>query len=127
MKRSRSIKLVLIGGLSAGALAGCESSSNLPRAFRSGNVYTNNYHIARLGYYHAPFRAWYPLPYNHYDAQRNAYYHGGTWSPAPQMTITNLSEPTPDALRAARAATAPAGTVSRSGFGSTSRHYGVYS
>lgn len=127
MKRSQSVKLVLIGGLSAGALVGCDSSPNQPRAFRSGNVYTNNYYVARLGYYHAPFRAWYPLPYNHYDAQRNAYYHGGTWSPSPLMTITNLSEPTPEALRAARAAIAPAGTVSRGGFGGTSRYYSTYS
>jgi len=127
VKRSKSVKLVLIGGLSAGALAGCDSSPNQPGAFRPGNVYTNNYYVARLGYYHAPSRAWFPLPYNHYDARRNAYYHGGAWSPTPQMTITNLSEPTPEALRAARAATAPAGTVRRSGFGSTSRYHGVYS
>lgn len=127
MKRSKSVKLVLIGGLSAGALAGCDSSSNSPGTFRPGNVYTNNYYVSHLGYYHAPFRAWFPLPYNHYDARRNAYYYGGTWSTSPLMTITNLSAPTPEALSAARAATAPAGTVRRSGFGSTSRHHSVYS
>ena len=128
VKRSKSVKLVLMGGLSAGALTGCDNSPSQSGAFRPGSVYTNNYHVTGLGYYHAPFRAWYRLPYNHFDPQRNAYFYGGVWASTPQMTITNLSAPTAEALRLAQATTrGGGGWVSRGGFGGTSRSYSTYS
>ncbi len=134
MKRSQRIQLVLIGGLSAGALTGCDSSPGRSEALRPGNVHTNNHYVANLGYYHAPFRAWYHLPYNYYDPVRNAYFHGGAWSPTPLMTITNLSAPTPEALNAAqqalgynRYASSSGGYIYRGGFGNISSSRSVYS
>ena len=49
MKRSRSIRLVLIGGLSAGALTGCGPMRASRRRSAPSNVYTNNYLRARRG------------------------------------------------------------------------------
>ena len=107
MKRSREIRLVLLGGLSLGALGGCNPKPGIPpppapAAAAAGadspdraNVFTNDYRVPELGYYHAPFRAWYPLPYNHYSQERRQYYYGGTWADAPWQSITNLSTPLP--------------------------------
>ena len=123
MKRSKSVKLVLIGGLSAGALTGCDSSGSRSHAIRTDCVYTNNFYVPRVGYYHAPFRAWYPLPYNYYDSQRHFYFYGGAWGSPPHQSITNISYPTFAAVQAAQ----PSRPIHRSGFGSTSRHRSVYS
>ena len=79
MKRSRSIRLVLLGGLSAGALAGC--GPDPPPPLSADAVYTNNCYVPGVGYYHAPFRAWFSLPYNHFDPQTKRYFYGGQWSP----------------------------------------------
>lgn len=109
---------MLIGGLSAGAVTSCGPDGQRSSA-GAGNVYTNNYYVAGRGYYHAPFRNWYSLPYNHYDPQRQGYFQGGQWAAAPHQSITNLSEPmTPPSQRV---------PVSRSGFGSTSRSHYIHS
>ncbi len=122
MRRSRTIRLVLLGSLSAGALAGCD-----PAAPPSGLsvVYTNNHHIPGLGYYHAPFRAWYSLPYNHYDPGTARYYYGGQWGPSPYESVVNISPPTADALQQLRSAQGT--SVRRGGFGSTGRHTSYFS
>ena len=122
MKRSRQIRLVLIGSLTAGTITGCRK----PDANRSANgspstssVYTNNHTVAGVGYYHAPFRAWFPEPYNRFDPARRLYYQGGQWLPSPHSSITNISSPTPEAVQAAAATqTSPR----RGGFGGTSLH-----
>lgn len=114
MKRSRSIRLILLGGLSAGALAGC-SQSGKP-AISAENSYTNNYYVPGVGYYHAPFRAWYSLPYNHFDPQGNRYFYGGQWGPAAFESITNISQPT---AQAAAQAEAKRTDIARGGFGGT--------
>lgn len=117
MKRSKTIRLVLIGSLSAGALGGCDQ----PAAVSTDTVYTNNYYLPGAGYYHAPFRAWYPLPYNHFDPQRHRYYYGGKWGPAMMENITNASQPT---VIAAQVAEASRLDITRGGFGSTSGYHG---
>jgi hypothetical protein len=125
VKRSRSIRLVLIGGWTAGALTGCDPGApKQPPPASASNVYTNNHFLPGVGYYHAPFRDWYALPYNHYDAVKQRYYHGGLWAPAPHESITNISPPTAEAVHRAEAQRTD---VTRSGFGSTSRHHSTYS
>ena len=111
MKRSRSIRLILLGGLSAGALSGC---SPAPSSISSDNYYTNNFHVPGVGYYHAPFRNWYPLPYNHYDPQTQRYFYGGQWGATPCETITNISQPLPQAAVLAQAQRTD---IVRGGFG----------
>lgn len=125
MKRSRAIRLVLLGGFSAGAVPLSAQSANEPR-ITSESYYTNDYFIQGAGYYHAPFRAFYPQRYNHYDPQRKLYYHGGQWRAAPHRSIVNISTPTAEAVRAAETARGPL-PVTRSGFGRTSRSHGVWS
>ena len=113
----------MIGGLSAGALTGCGPGSQSP-AISTQNVYTNNYYVAGVGYYHAPFRAFYPMPYNFYEPKNQQYFFGGQWAAAPHQSITNISAPTPVVAQQAEARRTD---VSRSGFGSTSRSHHVWS
>ena len=117
MKRSRRVKLVLIGSLSAGALGGCGPSAGGPSAISTGAVYTNNFRVPGAGYYHAPFRAWYSLPYNYFDPQTKRYYYGGQWALEPHQTITNISAPTAQAVSQLALARTD---VQRGGFGSSS-------
>jgi hypothetical protein len=123
MKRSSRIRLVLIGGLSAGALTGCSDNPSNP-ALSQGSVYTNNYFVPGAGYYHAPFRAWYPVPYNHFDPETRRYYFGGEWADAPHLSITNISSPTEQSAQTAQSQRTD---ITRGGFGSTSHFLGVHS
>jgi len=110
VKRSQSIRLVLLGGLSAGVLTGCDPKPSVS----AENVYTNNFFVPGAGYYHAPFRNWYTLPYNHFDPQNKRYFYGGQWGDQPFESITNISSPTPEAVQLAQAVRTD---VSRGGFG----------
>jgi hypothetical protein len=124
VKRSRSIRLVLIGGLSAGALTSCGPGDSAKAPVSAQNVYTNDYFVPGVGYYHAPFRAFYPLRYNHFDPQTQRYFFGGQWSPSPHESITNLSAPLP---LVAQQAEAQRTDIPRGGFGSSSRTHHVWS
>lgn len=119
MKRSASIKLVLAGGVVAGALSGCAR----PTRISTDSVYPNDYQVPGAGYYHAPFHAFYPQPYNFYDAAKKQYYYGGQWGPGPHQSIINVSAPTP---AAAQVAEAMRSDISRGGFGSTGRSSGSH-
>jgi hypothetical protein len=122
VKRSRSIRLILLGGLSAGALASCSPGSH-PAPITQENYYTNNFHVPGVGYYHAPFRAWFELPYNHFDAQAQRYFYGGQWGPAPFETISNISQPT---AQAAALAEARRTDIVRGGFGHSYYSHGIW-
>jgi len=115
--------LVLIGGLSAGALSGCGPGSQAP-PISAQSVYTNNYYVSGVGYYHAPFRAFYSMPYNYYEPKNQQYFFGGHWAAAPHQSITNISAPTPGVAQQAEARRTD---IPRSGFGSTSRSHSVWS
>ena len=122
MKRSRTIRLLLLGGMSAGALAGCKPGDIRKAPITQNNVYTNDYFVPGVGYYHAPFQAWYPLRYNQYDAQKHRYYFGGQWANAPHQSIINISSPTSEAVQMAQAARTD---ISRGGFGSISHGHWI--
>jgi hypothetical protein len=124
VKRSSSVKRLLLGGLSSmGAFTVGAIAATMPRVTPE-SFYTNDIFLPGAGYYHAPFRAFYPQPYNHYDPARKMYFYGGQWGPAPHQSIINISSPTPDAARAAEALRTD---VQRGGFGSTSRSNSIYS
>jgi len=110
--------------LSAGALSGCSPQPN-PAPISQENYYTNNFHVPGVGYYHAPFRNWYSLPYNHFDPQTHRYFYGGQWGTAPYETITNISQPLPQAANLAQAQRTDI-VIVRSGFGSTYHSHGVW-
>jgi hypothetical protein len=124
VKRSRSIRLVLIGGLSAGALTSCGPDGAPKAPLSAESVYTNNYYVAGVGYYHAPFRAWYALPYNHFDPQSRRFYYGGQWAATPHQSITNVSAPPPEVAQQAQGQRTD---VTRGGFGRSSRTYHTWS
>ena len=116
MRRSQQIRLLLVGGLSAGALTGCTSRPSVSVA----NVYTNDFFIPGAGYYHAPFRGWFAKPYNFFDPQNQLYFYGGQWGKLPFESITNISNPTPDAVALAESTRTD---ISRGGFGGSSGGY----
>jgi hypothetical protein len=123
VKRSKSVKRVLLGGLSAGALT-ASAFAQAPRV-TTESYFTNDQHVPGAGYYHAPFRGFYSHPYNHYDVNRKLYFFGGQWGPAPHRSIVNISAPTPEAVRAAEAVRTD--NVRRSGFGSTGGSHSIRS
>jgi hypothetical protein len=122
MKRSRGIKLVLLGGLSVSALTGCDSGAPSPAPVTAEASYTNNFYVQGVGYYHAPFRAWFHLPYNYYDAKSGRYFYGGQWFTLPCVSITNISKPPIVVAQQAETQRTdmPPPSVTRGGFGSSS-------
>jgi hypothetical protein len=126
VKRSRTVQRLLLGGFTAGLVSACAGAAE--PGITPSNLYTNDTFIQGAGHYHAPFQAFFPLPYNHYDAQRKMYFYGGQWGPSPHQSIVNISAPKPEAARAAQAARRDHPVpvpfpVDRSGFGSTSRSH----
>ena len=128
MKRSSSVRRVLLGSFSAGAIA-ASASAAVPRVTPE-SYYTNDYYIDGVGYYHAPFHAFFARPYNDYDPARKLYYYGGQWAAAPHRSIVNISAPTPEAARLAESSRTDLprmNYVQRSGFGSTSGTHFLHS
>jgi hypothetical protein len=122
VKRSRAIRLVLVGSLATGAWSGCEPGR--PAPVSAAHVYTNNYYVPGVGYYHAPFRAFYQVPYNFYEPKSQKYFFGGQWASAPHLSITNISAPPAEIAQLAEAQRTD---IARGGFGSSARHHHVWS
>lgn len=124
MKRSTQIKLILLG-LGAAAAGGCGSREKReePR-ITTESYYPNDHYIAGAGYYHAPFRAFFPQRYNQFDAERQQYYYGGTWADRPFASHINISTPMPEAVKAAESARH---AVTRGGFGHTGSSHSISS
>ena len=114
--------MILIGGISAVAATGCGPGDSRPPTLSADDVYTNNFYVAGVGYYHAPFRAWYRLPFNHYDPQNQRYFYGGQWAETACLSITNISSPTPLVAQQAEAVRTD---IPRGGFGSSSHSYWI--
>jgi hypothetical protein len=53
---------------------------------------TNNTYRPGYGYWHAPFRGWYPYPYNYYRPGFG-YFAGGGYRPAPFVSPIIVSPP----------------------------------
>jgi hypothetical protein len=109
MKRSSMVALVISGAL----LTGCDSSNE--SSWEDSQTYTNNHYVAGRGYYHAPYHAWYPFPYNYYDPARRTYYHGGSYSTAPHVSNVTSSRPI---VRSSRSSSRSSSVV-RGGFSSS--------
>jgi hypothetical protein len=112
MKRSTCITLVLSGTLSSSLLNGCDAGSPSLEA-EDGPVLTNNTYQTGRGYWHAPYHAWYPHPYNDYQPGLG-YYHGGSYSPSPELSSIQASRPISGV---GSASASRFSTVSRGGFG----------
>jgi hypothetical protein len=131
VKRSRIVTRVLLSGVSVGAFSACgvqlpqrSASSGSRAAITAETYYPNDHFIAGAGYYHAPFRGFFPLAYNHFDPARKQYFFGGQWGAAPHRSIVNISAPTPEAAAAAQAMRTD---IPRGGFGRTSNTNSLYS
>ncbi|MBM3846270.1 MAG: hypothetical protein FJ405_08295 [Verrucomicrobia bacterium] len=120
LRKSRHIRLVLLGTVAAGAIPACNESSYQRPVLRADLAYPNNFHVQGAGFYHAHFRAWFHRPYNQLDPQTGQYFAGGLWFPSPHQSIANMSKPTPEALRQAQALHAASQPSNRGGFGRSS-------
>lgn len=95
MKRSRAVVLVLSGGVLVGcgkATAPGYSSSWSTNDLTREQVLTNNTYVEGRGYYHAPYHAYFPYPYN-YFVPGFGYYHGGRYTAAPYQSSLSASRP----------------------------------
>ena len=111
-----------------------------PPQVAADQTYANNSFLPGAGYYHAPFHAWFPFPYNQHDAR--GWYRGGQWRDQPddrdpnQVTFggsggshvgsssfVGASRPTSEAVNQANRASSEhyASSIRRGGFGGSSR------
>ena len=93
-------------------LGGCSRREEPPKAAaRESQVVTNDTYVAGRGYYHSPFHAFFPYPYN-YFSPGVGYYRGGRYHPQPDLTVP---KPTYPGRSYAKAASGPAENVNRGG------------
>lgn len=115
-RRSTKVALVLLGtvGVVGGVVAWdawkradendvATMPLEAPRPVAADRDYSNNDFTPGVGYYHAPYHAWYPYPYNYYDPARG-YFAGGLWQAAPFLVGMMNSRPSADAVLAAQQA-----------------------
>ena len=115
-RRSGRVALVLLG--TAGAITAATAihawlasrqddgdQASVPAAppVTTAQSYANNEFIPGAGYYHAPYHAWFPYPFNYHDPARG-YYAGGLWQAAPFALAMLRSQPSNEAVTAALAA-----------------------
>ncbi len=67
------------------------------QAERADPVYPNDYYVAALGYYHAPFHNFYPERYNAHD-EAKGWYYAGSWHPTESISSITTSTPAPEVL-----------------------------
>ncbi len=87
-------------------------------------VYVNDYYVPGVGYYHAPFRRFYPHTYNYYDSRMKMYFFGGQWALFPFQSPINISSPTDDVARLAEVSRTD---IVRGGFGGISGGFSTWS
>ena len=85
-----------------------------------GKAYQNNQYLPGVGYYHAGYHGFFPLPYNYYDAGRGSYFSGGSWNTKPDTTRNLTSSvPSRNTVNSANNQFRSSKASSRGGFGST--------
>ncbi len=117
-RRSKQVALVLLGtmGVVGGAVvwdawqraqpddpATTEQPSPPASPVAADRTYQNNDYVPGVGYYHAPYRAWFPHPFNFHDPSRG-YFAGGLWQAVPFVANLLSSQPNPSAVPSALAA-----------------------
>lgn len=137
---SRNVALVFLGAVTVvGGLVAWEAyqrarMANTPPPWpqpavppvSADRIYANNEFVPGLGYYHAPYHAWFPYMFNFYDPARG-YYAGGLWQAAPFLANMLSSRPSNAAVASAgetqrlrdeqqRQQRSQAGSTSGSGF-----------
>lgn len=115
MRRSHKVALVLLG--TAGVVGAASiydvwrrerdlaaaSANAAAKPIAEDQTYRNDEYIPGVGYYHAPFFAWFPYRFNHHDPARG-YFAGGQWHPQPAAAGMTQSRPSAPAVMSALAA-----------------------
>lgn len=120
--------LLLSGALATGlGLSGCSDSNPPPATGQAWNGAVlpdddnqdqqNDSYVPGVGYYHSPFHAWYPFPFNIHRADRG-YYYGGLWHTDPYGGLVPLtSRPSSVGWQLARSALRTSGGTRAAGGG----------
>lgn len=87
-----------------------------PDPVNGTTTYVNNHYIPGVGYYHAPFMAFFPVRFNDYTPGRGYYYGGDYHQSASAPTVTS-SRPSADAVTRANTAYRATNPARRGGFG----------
>jgi hypothetical protein len=118
-------------------------ASSPPPSVDPNTSYPMNHFLPGAGYYHAPWHAWFPMPFNTYQAGRG-WFRGGQWRTTPDedeaerreqqrtsgFTATSStggriinSRPSPAAVQRANtgAAAQHSANITRGGFGASAR------
>ncbi|PTX95489.1 hypothetical protein [Opitutus sp. ER46] len=116
MRRSHQVALVLLGTAGVVGVAmvwdaarrqrtESTATASLPpgEPVSADRTYSNNEFVPGVGYYHAPYHAWFPYPYNHHDPARG-YFAGGAWQAVPWIAALTQSRPAAPAVSSALAA-----------------------
>ncbi len=141
-KRSGCVRLLLVGtvaGICGFGVYSCVKDDGVDdddvTCVRSGSSYENNHYVPGAGYYHAPFRAWFPNRYNDHDPARGHYFNGG-WHSSPDRSNVTSSIPddaavsrvnrswraaNPGEVASRKASIASSRSIFRGGFGSFGR------
>ena len=113
----RSAQIALAGATALAAAGGASMFRSSPRAVTSAVPltaeavpdivaaeveYENDFEVPGVGFYHAPYHAWFPRKWNDYDPAQG-YFHGGSWSPMAEISDVTRSKPTGEAAFAANA------------------------
>jgi hypothetical protein len=92
VKRSTAVALVLSGAILGGCSRRNEQAQSPEAGLKNAQVVTNDTYIEGRGYYHSPFHAWYPFPYNFYSPGLG-YYRGGSYYSQPDLVLPKPSYP----------------------------------
>lgn len=114
MKRSAIVTLAISGAIIISSTTGCDrgyDGQQIAEDYDTTQPMTNNTYHASHGYWHAPYREWYPYPYNYYEPGRG-YFYGGSWSASPHVSSVTTSVP-----RASGRAVGTSSHIVRGGFG----------
>jgi hypothetical protein len=56
-----------------------------PPTVNADTDYPTNHFLPGAGYYHPPYRSWFPFPFNYHDSGRG-WFRGGQWQPTAEAT-----------------------------------------
>jgi hypothetical protein len=141
-KKSGCVTLTIVGltiGVAALCIHQCTQDDDVDdddvTYVQHGRSYSNNHYVPGVGYYHAPFRSWFPQRYNEHDPSRG-YFAGGNWNAAQHTSGIIDSQPNSAAVSEAnrnwrtanptefasrKSALQSSRSSSRGGFGSSGR------
>ena len=79
-------------------------------------TYVNNHYVPGVGYYHAPYMAFFPVRYNDFSPGQG-YYYGGRYHQTAETATVTSSRPSASAVTSANSTYRASNPGKRGGFG----------